>query len=386
MPSRKRIAILSGIPVEAILAGANGRGAGHACTWLPQLAMEFERYTDEFDIHWITLDRAVQKPKREHLRNQTFCRLPAFHPRVDRLFHHRLSHARLSRAISRFDPSLVHVWGVENPYSTVFSSFKGWKVLSVQGCLSAFNKASPLPGYQKQFLRRERWAVRAAHRVTCESGWSAEKVSQLAAISKPQVIDYGVHLRFYDVPWTPKPDKPILLFSGALEHRKGFDLLIDAMGKIASRNWQLKVLGEGPLKNRFEGGTPKGIELLGNLTWDSMIEHFSSAWAIVCPTRADTGPTVVKEARVVGLPVVASIHGGLRDYIHHDVNGLVVEPLDAASLANALERIMGDFDLALRLGRGSHAEDRERFRPSLTAGSFVDLYRSVLFGEQPYSK
>ena len=49
---------------------------------------------------------------------------------------------------------------------------------------------------------------------------------------------------------------------------------------------------------------------------------------------------MVKEARVVGLPVIGTVNGGLRDYIKDGLNGRIVTPLDARNLASACAEMM----------------------------------------------
>jgi hypothetical protein len=43
---------------------------------------------------------------------------------------------------------------------------------------------------------------------------------------------------------------------------------------------------------------------------DEMQKQLQGAWCSVLPTRGDTSANSVKEARVIGVPVVASVHGG----------------------------------------------------------------------------
>jgi glycosyltransferase involved in cell wall biosynthesis len=57
------------------------------------------------------------------------------------------------------------------------------------------------------------------------------------------------------------------------------------------------------------------------------------------------------EAAAAALPIVATRVGGNADIVASDVNGLLVEPRDAAALAEALARLLGDVDLRLRMGQ-----------------------------------
>jgi glycosyltransferase involved in cell wall biosynthesis len=109
-----------------------------------------------------------------------------------------------------------------------------------------------------------------------------------------------------------------------------------------------------------------------------MQKELQAAWAFVLPTRGDTSPNSVKEARVIGLPVITTRHGGQAGYIIDGVNGRIVDPLDARHLAAALADVMGGLDRARELGAGRHAEDRAYLRPERTAEGFAAIYRELL--------
>lgn len=79
----------------------------------------------------------------------------------------------------------------------------------------------------------------------------------------------------------------------------------------------------------------------------------------------------------MGLPVIASTHGGLRDYVVHGVNGLVVDPLTSKNLAEACELLAGDYEKARSLGAGRQKEDRLIFSPAVTAKAFTEIYREL---------
>ena len=60
-----------------------------------------------------------------------------------------------------------------------------------------------------------------------------------------------------------------------------------------------------------------------------------------------TGP----EAMAAGVPVVAFDVGGVREWLHHDRNGILVPAKDIRAFASALESLLTDQETASRLGR-----------------------------------
>jgi glycosyltransferase involved in cell wall biosynthesis len=373
-----KVAIFADIAVDALAGNASGRGGGHAATWLPQLADSFEAIDHGHEITWIRT--RIRKGTDQDIRigRQRYITLGGFNPRIDFYLANRLAVRRFRHVLRELRPDLVHAWGTEKPYGVVPGLFNGPSLLSVQGCLTAFNRVSRLPLHLRIAALLEPRRVRAASRITCESPWSAEQVAGLGTRTTPDVVEYGAHPKFLEAQWNPDPRKPVLLFSGGLEHRKGFDLLLDALRLIPDRQWELRVLGDGPLRPKGETSRIPGVSWLGTLPWSQTIPEMEKAWGLVVPTRADTGPTVVKEARVMGLPVIASNHGGLRDYILDGINGLKVEPLDSKRLATAMATLMGDFELMHELGIRNLEQDRKRFDPALTAARFLEIYHEML--------
>jgi glycosyltransferase involved in cell wall biosynthesis len=116
------------------------------------------------------------------------------------------------------------------------------------------------------------------------------------------------------------------------------------------------------------------IVCMGLLGWKELQSKLSAAWALVHPTKADTGPMAVKEARVIGLPVITTAERGQSRYVHHGENGFIVPSSDPDALATAIDRLAGDFAMVKRFGHTHHDSDREYFRPEKTASAFCDLY------------
>jgi glycosyltransferase involved in cell wall biosynthesis len=113
------------------------------------------------------------------------------------------------------------------------------------------------------------------------------------------------------------------------------------------------------------------------LKWSELLEALSKAWCLVVPTRSDTGPTVVKRARAVGLPVIGTVHGGLRDYVRHGETGWIVDPLDAEHLAEGFRNVMASHETILRMGRSHLEEDRARFSSGRTSAGFSSIYHEL---------
>ena len=88
-------------------------------------------------------------------------------------------------------------------------------------------------------------------------------------------------------------------------------------------------------------------------------------------------PTVILEASASATPSVATSVGGINEFIIDGVNGLVVAPGDAASLAGAIARLLNSPVLRERLGRAA-LQSVAAYDWSQIAKRFDTLYGSVL--------
>jgi glycosyltransferase involved in cell wall biosynthesis len=104
----------------------------------------------------------------------------------------------------------------------------------------------------------------------------------------------------------------------------------------------------------------------------------SQATMLVLPSLEDNCPMTVLEAMAAGVPVVAAQVGGLPDLIEEGKTGFFCDPVDAASMAAAVEMVLLDRTAAAEVARHARQRARERFHPEVIARRHVEIYREVL--------
>jgi glycosyltransferase involved in cell wall biosynthesis len=135
--------------------------------------------------------------------------------------------------------------------------------------------------------------------------------------------------------------------------------------------------GGGYLGDALRELDDPSVEVLGILTTAQVQAEMSRAWGLVLPSRADTSPNVVKEARVIGLPVIVSPHGGHAGYVENHKDGILIESSDLDEWFNALDTLSSDYQLCRAMGDARHEFYRQHFRPETTANEFLNLYRDI---------
>ena len=380
MPGKFKIAIVAQFPLDVLDAEMGGRAAGHAATWLPQLARAFECQT-EFDIHWFALAHKSRSAVSRRKWGQAFHAVPCPRASVCLLLGRWPVRTALGRLFRSEKPDLVHVFGTENLNGSALCAGSGLSILSMQGVIHTIFKTGDIGGLWWLLYRHwESTSLRRASVVTGESAWALARVGEVVGDKKMRRIEYGVYPSFYDEEWRPDGTRAEVLFAGRLSRSKGVDILLEMLRRHPERNWRVVFAGSGPLERPLKDLNDPLVEVLGTIGTRQVQERMARSWALVHPSRADSSPNVVKEARVIGLPVVGSPHGGHAEYIVDGIDGFVVDSDDPDVWFEVLDRLCQDYVVCRKMGASRHAYYREHFRPENTARAFLELYRELFSG------
>ena len=152
---------------------------------------------------------------------------------------------------------------------------------------------------------------------------------------------------------------PVILYTGRIVPEKGLHHLITALSKV-SCPWRLVIAGDGPDKCRCRKlaqryGIAGRVEFLGWLAIDE-IRHLVETCDFVAVPSLWPEPfgRVGPEAFARGKPVVAYASGGITDWLHNGVNGLLVPTGNVAMLRQALITLLSDVSMRIRLGRQAY--------------------------------
>ena len=169
---------------------------------------------------------------------------------------------------------------------------------------------------------------------------------------------------------------PLALFVGSLSLLKGVDTLLAAFSDPRLQHIDLVVLGAGS-PEFTKHPLPPNIRLLGHRPTSEVREWMSQAWCLVHPTRADTSPNCVKEARVIGLPVVTTPNGGQTQYVEHGKSGIIHKAGDIEGLIQGILTVTKNQQTSLQMGAHGQAECRAALAPSTTATRLLEIYTAA---------
>jgi glycosyltransferase involved in cell wall biosynthesis len=373
----KKIAILAAFPLHHLKGfGKAFQPKGHYATWLPQIAEAWGGQT-EAEIHWIVMSELVQERRDVSEWGQMFHVLPTTQRgRSTTLF--REDRRAIGAVLEEIQADLVHGWGTEDVYGLAAVLSGRPNIVSMQGILSYYALKNRMP--RRSYLQAvlELFILWKAGRVTTESEWGRNVVNRRNPFAKVELVEYGVQQVFFQTKWQPEETKPFALFVGGISPRKGIQDLMRAFRDPRLSEYQLDVIGgvEGEWSEKLQKSAPPNICWLGRKTAEETAQYMSKAWCLVLPTRADTSPNVVKEARVVGLPVITTRNGGQASYVTDGGDGYFVECGEVNGLIQKIGKVLGCFAKAKEMGDRGKKTFRELFVVKRTGDGFMKMYHS----------
>jgi len=224
------------------------------------------------------------------------------------------------------------------------------------------------------------WALRRADAIRAVSQFTAELVRE-AGREADAVFTAYTDLGVFAGPVEPVPVEPNVLFVGVLERYKDVEGLAAAWRELARRlpEARLHVVGNGRQVEVAEALQREGVRWDRRLGQAEVAAALDESRALVLPSASEGLPRIAVEAFLRGRPVVATRAGGTPEIVQHEVTGLLVERGDPAALADALERVLRDRELAQRLGDAAYAAaTRFLTTPEDFAAAFRKLVDSVL--------
>jgi glycosyltransferase involved in cell wall biosynthesis len=177
-----------------------------------------------------------------------------------------------------------------------------------------------------------------------------------------------------------------ILCVARFEEVKGHTYLVEACKVLKERGlpFECQLIGDGPLVVQIENqikqsGLSGEVLLLGPRPYDEVIEQFSSADVVVLATAPTASgkregiPNVLKEAMACGVPVVATASGGIPELVDESC-GILVRLIDAAAIADALQRLYDQPMLRHRMGITGREKILREFNLNLSTAMRAELF------------
>ncbi|HEX5637364.1 MAG TPA: glycosyltransferase family 4 protein [Gammaproteobacteria bacterium] len=179
-------------------------------------------------------------------------------------------------------------------------------------------------------------------------------------------------------------DKHLILFSAfsaTTDLRKGNQLLVPALKKIAQAGWgektELMIVGASEPVNPPDMGMK--VHYMGHLHDEiSQVLLYSAADILVAPSMQENLSNTVMESLACGTPVIAFNIGGMPDMIDHQCSGYLAEPFESDDLAAGMMWMLEDKTRRDILSRRARQTVVERYALKTVANRYMAIYRDIL--------
>jgi glycosyltransferase involved in cell wall biosynthesis len=280
------------------------------------------------------------------------------------------------RALTRLRPDICHV-NLRTPYSCQYGLVaahcaRGVQVVAVEHL--PFSTHDRMRRWLKQMTSRPLAAhVAVGHR-------AARLIEQEAGLRPGSVrtIYNGVP----DDPIESLPrlaDGPVVGSVGRLDEQKGYDILIDSLSSL--QDVTAVLVGDGPAREKLEAhAAERGVaDRLIITGWQAEARRYLGGFDVfVLPSRYEGFPLSIVEAMLSGVPVVASDVGSVSECVLDGETGAVVPAEDHNLLREAIQTLLENADLRMRMGERGRARARTLFTVDVMARSYERLYTEIL--------
>ena len=217
--------------------------------------------------------------------------------------------------------------------------------------------------YRPVMARLARWdasTTNRVHRFVAISRYVARRIRRY--YNRDSTVVYPpVDTDFFH-PADVTPGQHFLIVSALVPYKR-IGLAMSACERVGAR---LRIVGDGPDRERLEHLAGPGVEFTGRLSDEAIRDEYRQALAVVLPGEEDFGIVPV-EAQACGRPVVAIGRGGALETVLDGETGVLTAP---QALAGGLERAAaGRFD-PVRIRQ--HAERFARTRYDREMRAVVD--------------
>lgn len=264
---------------------------------------------------------------------------------------------QLIRHGRRVDVTLLEIYGGR---SFVIEDVASWLARRLGHRLIMTLHGGALPEFTARYPRWSRRVLRRADLVVAPSGYLARmaRTQGLPVTIIPNVIDpsvYPFRLRSHA--------EPRLWWMRSFHEIYNPRMALRVLARLRDRGHDATLTMCGPDKGlepsiRSEAqamGLADHVRFAGFLDAEGKAREGGAADIFLNTSRIDNMPVALVEAAALGLPVVSTDVGGIPDIFTNGVDALLTPTNDEAAMAEAVERVLREPELAARLSRNGRA-------------------------------
>jgi glycosyltransferase involved in cell wall biosynthesis len=180
---------------------------------------------------------------------------------------------------------------------------------------------------------------------------------------------------------------PLVTSLGRLVDQKGHDVFLEAFALLRKKmpNVQAAVVGDGPLKDVLEKIASRP-EMGGKAhvfpSRNDLVNVLTTANILVIASRSESMPLLLYDAMVMARPIVSTAVGGIPEVLEDGVTGILVPPNSPHDLALAMERLLLNPTMAMKLAQRARAAAMEKYSTNHCVQEIQQAYQRLLGGKR----
>lgn len=404
-----------------------GKQASNREGWLSGVLGRMSENETEFELN-------IAYPVNEYgIEECTICNGIKCYPFFEDLSHPEYYdddiESALNKIIKTVNPDLIHIFGTEFPhaYATakVFDNPQK-TVISMQGVcgmiakdymallpkkvyssvtLRDFLRKDSIRQQQRKFYLRavsEAAAIGAVNNVIGRTAFDKAAVLTIKDDINYFVVNETMRSSFYEGKWDLRDAAPHTVFLGQGDYPiKGMHFLLEACGKLVDEypDIRIKIAGNSiinrngikdklktPAYGKYlrklitENGLEENIVVLGSISEARMKEEYLSSSLFVLPSYVENSPNTLAEAMLLGMPIVCSDAGGIKDMVS-DEEARIFERGNSEQLAACIRGIFTEEDNSspelLQMCKRAYLRAETEFNPETNYQSLIDVYQTI---------
>ncbi len=197
-------------------------------------------------------------------------------------------------------------------------------------------------------------------------------------------VNYNVAVIDAEAPFKATPVAHQIVTTARLTEWKGVDGIIRAVALLKEKypDVRLVICGDGPEMEKLKQlAKDKGVEsrvtFLGNVSRAETWHQRKCSEVYVLNSTYEGLPHTALTSFAAGIPMVATNIPGTNEAVYHEKTGLLVEPGNDQSLANAVARLFDDAALRTKLVDGATQILKEKFSWDAHLRTLLGFFESV---------
>ncbi|TCS93257.1 glycosyltransferase [Hazenella coriacea] len=274
------------------------------------------------------------------------------------IFHaHYVSSYGFLAALTKYKPLVVSVWGTD---------------------IYQFPTKGRLNRYMVQT------ALSKADLICSTSEDMARETSKYTSKSM-EITPFGVDTKWFRPLGLVKSNEIVTIgIAKGLHEVYGISKLIQAFAEVEKIYPQVRLLivGDGPKRNEYEEltrslGVEHKVSFTGRVPNSEVVHYMNQMDIFVLPSYSESFGVAAIEAQACGVPVIVTQVGGLPEVVEDGETGIIIPNNEPKHLVPALERLIQDPELRLRMGEAGAHHVRQEYDWEENANRMLQLYGKV---------